>query len=244
MYRPERPDVGLREAVGGVAVRRPRGDRVIGRIGGLVLVHRADRDDERVVARSRRHVDRAARPEVAGRRDDGHAREPEPLNGLVERVVLEARRGRARHRDVDHLDAVRVLVGENPVARRDDVALHRLAVRVRHLDAHDRSVLGDTRIVRARAGGDPGDHRAVTLAVVGRVSRCVAGAADDALLTGRVAELPPAARQSEQKLTLPMTREPKSAVSALMPLSMNAIAGACGAGPIRARVRVDVAPER
>ena len=115
--------VRLGEAVHGVAVGRPRGHRVVEWVRCLHLVKGPDGDHERVVAGGVRHVHRAgARPVVPGGRHDDDTAEPEPFDRLVERIEAEARRGGAGHREVGDADVVGVLVGQDPVGRRDHVA--------------------------------------------------------------------------------------------------------------------------
>ena len=138
-----RHDVRLHEPLSGRPGRRERREPVIRRVVRRVAVgHRPHRDHIRHVAGDAdRH---RVRPAVAGRRHHDDARLPGTHDGLVQRVVPVVRPGRRAERQVQHPDAVGVLVGHDPVQPTDHVRVTALPVRVERLDRHQGRPGGDT----------------------------------------------------------------------------------------------------
>ena len=165
-------ELGLGEAVLGVSPGRPRCDRVVVGAGGGSDVDRADGDHERVVAG---RVEDAARcaggAVVAGSRDHDDPVEPELLDGLVERIEVEVRLGRRVQREVRDLDVVGVLVGEDPLRRRDHVRGPCDAVVVHHPHRQNVRRGRGAGVAGVAARRDPRDEGAVAVPVTLRVGR-------------------------------------------------------------------------
>ena len=165
-------DLRLREAVARAAVRRPRSGDVVAPIDGAEDVGRADADDEGVV---RRRVGNAAIGSADGEvprcGDHDDAAQPQLLDRLVERVVADAGGSRLLQREVGDADPVRGPVLVDPVDGGDDVARHRHAVVVHHVERDDPRVRSRARVARTAAGRDVGDERPVATAVARRVRR-------------------------------------------------------------------------
>ena len=162
--------VGLREAVQGVAPGRPRSRSVVFGAERVRDVRRADRDHERIVGRCERDV--ALLPvdcEVASGRDDRDAVQPQLLDRLIERVEEDARRVRRVQREVRDLDVVLALVRQDPVARCDDVCDGRLTGVVHDVDGEQVRVRGDARVSGCGACRDAGHEGAVPVGVAGPV---------------------------------------------------------------------------
>ena len=161
-------ELGLREAVEGVAVRGPGRREVVPRADGAVDVAGADRDHERVVARRVRDA-APERAVVPGRCHDDDAVEPEPLDRLVQGVEHERARVRRMEREVGDADVEAILVREDPVGGADHVRGHRLAGVVGDVDRDERRARSGADVAARAARGDRGDERAVAATVSGRV---------------------------------------------------------------------------
>ena len=168
---PGRRDVRLHQVV---VQRRPGGaevrDEVIGPLRRPVVVNRRDRQRIRRVAR---RGDRATHPPpvlrlaVVARRDHHH--QPgavRPLHGLAQRVVHVALEHRPPQRQVDDAQPELVLVGDRVVDGVDDVAGPPGPVRPQHLQAHQPRVRRDALELRAVAGDQARDVRAVAQLVL------------------------------------------------------------------------------
>ena len=107
---------------------------------------------------------------VPGGRDDRHSREPEPLDRLVQGVEHDAVRLRAVQREVRDLDPVRALVLQDPVGGCDNVACHRHAVVVHHIERDDLGSWSRAGVAVRRAGGDACHEGPVPAAVSRRVA--------------------------------------------------------------------------
>src|SRR5207253_3681046 len=120
---------------------------------------------ERVVARRGQLHRRIRLAVVARRRDDDETVQPELLDRLVERIEQDAALGRAREGHVDDLDPVLVLVRQDPVEAREDVARQGHALAVCDADVDEVRGRGRTDVTGSAARREPGDHRAVTLGI-------------------------------------------------------------------------------
>ena len=135
-----------------------------------VQVDRADGDHERIVAGGEHDAARAVGMAVVARgHDDGHAAEPELLDCLVERIGREVARNRGMQREVRDADVVLVLVLVDPLGRRDHVARTGHAGIVHDVERDELRRRSRACVVRAAAGRDPGDERAMAATVTGRV---------------------------------------------------------------------------
>ena len=160
------------KAVVGVAVRRERSRVVVPHPGVPAEVDGADGDHERVVAgRVGDAHGLTVRAVVAGRRDDCDPAEPELLDRAIERIGREVAGNRRVEREVRDLDVVVVLVVEDPLAGRDDVARPADAVVVHDVERDDLGRRSRARVPGRRARRDAGHERAVAAAVTGRVVR-------------------------------------------------------------------------
>ena len=159
-------ELGLGEAVLGAAVGRPRGDGVVPPADRAPYVHRPDRDHERVVAGRVEDAARTlGRAVVARGSDDDDPVEPELLDRPVERVEEEVRGDRRVEREVCDLDVVGVLVRQDPLRGGDHVGRPRDPVVVHHADREDVGGRRGPGVVGPAVGGDPGNERAVPVAV-------------------------------------------------------------------------------
>ena len=163
-----RRQLRLREAVFRVAVRRPRRGRVVADGELSTEVDGADGHHERIVTRC---VENAARPcrvaVVACGRDDEDAVEPELLDRVVERVVVEVVLRGGVEREVSDADIELRLVGEDVVACRDHVARACLPAVVHDVDRQDPGIRRSTGVARCRPDSDAGDEGSVPAAVTG-----------------------------------------------------------------------------
>ncbi len=163
-----RHQLGLDEALDGGSGRRERGQQVVAPlVGRVVVAHRPDRDDVGHVPRhAHGHRPRTA---VAGGDDDAQPGRPGPHHRLVQRIVPVVGARRGAERQVEHADAVRLLVGHHPVEPADDVGVGALAVGVEGLDRDQVGVGGDAvigAVVRARAAEDHALHVGAVAALV------------------------------------------------------------------------------
>ena len=139
---------------------------------------------------------------VAGGGDDDDAREPELLDGLVERVASgSSSASPSAARSSRRGCCTASLVLEDPLGGRDHVARARHALVVHHVQRDDPRGGCRARVVGRRAGGQAGDGGAVAVAVAGRVAR------------------------ERVRLSCARTRSPKSARLGSMPESTKAIEG-------------------
>ena len=160
---PRRDEVGLQDVV---AVRRSlaavsRGD-VVAAVGGVAVVHRADREDVGIVTGAvDREVPVAAA--VAGRHDDHEPCAPRALDGLRQRVGVVGLGRRVAERQVEDADSVRVLVGDRPIDRVDDAAHVALTVRIQNAERDQAGAGRNALHGTAHAGpsDDAGDVRPV-----------------------------------------------------------------------------------
>ncbi|CAA9334656.1 MAG: hypothetical protein AVDCRST_MAG16-1477 [uncultured Frankineae bacterium] len=155
-----RHQVRLGQTRGGGAARGPAGHVVVGGVGVALVVERSDGDDQRVVARLGDRAGRGAA--VAGGDDHDDALGPQALHGVVDRVDRRGLRRGDAPRQVQHADAVLLLVGGDPVHRLQDRRDVDDTVAPGDLDGDDVGSGGDTGVRTAGAGGGggavPGDQ--------------------------------------------------------------------------------------
>ena len=162
-----RDDVRLGEAVLGHTIAGEARQRIVGRRGCALVVGRPNRDHIRIV---RRRIERAVGPAVASRHDHDEAFQPGILNGGIDRTCAVALLHRRLQREIEHADAIGVLIDDRPENGVHDGGGRRAAGAVVDPEVDDAGLRCHADVLsqacRAIPGDDPGDRGAVAVRVI------------------------------------------------------------------------------